>query len=216
MLASRLLSTLSIVIAGALSVSAAPVDLYSRAVQDHQIHTGAVFRADPVNFEPQHPGNSAHGGGTRHPVVALGPADHHGYVPVVSVSHNHPEHMSHNVQPASHYDHHTAKKFQHGSGMAIGNPVHVHKDDLHAVGHNSHLPQSLHHHDAEALAHDVYKHHYSHAVVPEIAGHAAAFHAHHEQQHRDTTHAQGHNAWNIYRGAHAAASAARGRGGHSG
>jgi len=54
MLASRLLSTLSIVIAGALSVSGAPVDLYSRAVQDHQIHTDAVFRADPVNFEPQH------------------------------------------------------------------------------------------------------------------------------------------------------------------
>jgi len=168
--------------------------------------------------------------------VALGPADHHGYVPVVSVSHNHPEHMSHNVQPASHYDHHTAKKFQHGSGMAIGNPVHVHKDDLHAVGHNSHLPQSLHHHDAEALAHDVCeyldralssynlhtdsycldKHHYSHAVVPGIPGHAAAFHAHHEQQHRDTTHAQGRNAWNIYRGAHAAASAARARGGRSG
>ncbi|KAF8880907.1 hypothetical protein CPB84DRAFT_259484 [Gymnopilus junonius] len=120
--------------------------------------------------------------------------------------------MQSNVRPASEYDHHTAKKFQPGSGIAVGDPVHVHKHDLHAIGPNSHLPQSLHHHDANTLAHDVYKHHFTHAVLPQIHDAARQHHEHHEASHRATTHAQGHNAWNVYKAAHQAASVARAKG----
>jgi len=203
MYSARAIFTLAGVLAGALLVAAVPLD--SRAVHGEDVHHGSVFRASPVHFEPQHPGNSVHSGSERHPVIAVGHPDRHGYVPVVSVSHNHPDHMSDNIHGAHHYDQHTNKKFQAGSGIAVGNPVHVHKDDLHYVGPNSHLPQQLHRNDAHNLVAATYGHHYANSVVPHVAETAQ----HLNQQHQETTHAQGQNAYNIYRGAHEAASHAR-------
>ncbi|PPQ97654.1 hypothetical protein CVT26_002503 [Gymnopilus dilepis] len=199
----RVLLTLSTILVSSLFASAAPMP----AVHANEVHAGTVFRAHPVNFEPGHPDNSRHGGGTAHPVIAVGPANQHGFVPVVSVSHDHPPHMQSNLHNAQAYDH----RFQPDSHIAVGNPVHVHIDDLHRVGHNSHLPQQLHPQMAHHLVSSVYGHHYANQVVPHAA-HAAQQLNH---EHQETSHAQGQHAWNIYQGAHDAASAARrGHGGH--
>jgi len=195
----RVLFTLAGVLAGSLLVAAAPLE--SRAVHGHDVHVGSVFRASPVHFTPEHPGNSVHTGSERHPVVAVGHPNSHGYVPVVSVSHNHPDHMTDNVHGAHHYDRHTEKKFQPGSGIAVGNPVHVHKDDLHYVGHNSHLPQQLHHNDAHSLAAATYGHHYANSVVPHVAETAHYI----NQEHQAVSHAQGQHAHAMYSSAHHAA-----------
>lgn len=131
------------------------------AVNINHARPGAVFMAQPLHFYPPVPGHSTHSGTIPHPVIAIGHANHEGWVPVAQVSHNPPPHMglTHSMH---YYDRHTQHElgfggFTHGSHVAVGHPTEVHIDNLNHVTQNSGLPHRLHEADTVLLQHAVCK-----------------------------------------------------------
>ncbi|PPQ76261.1 hypothetical protein CVT26_009850 [Gymnopilus dilepis] len=203
MVSLRLGFVTAAVLASSLLVSAVPVPTWPphNGPAAHRVEEGDVYRANPANFQPPHPGHTAHGGGTMHPVVAIGRTSPGGHVPAVAMSHNHPPHMQDDVRPASDYDrytrHHGNGEFQHGTEAAIGNPIHVHHTDLHPP--NANLPHQLHHEDTRRLVEDTYHSSGYHSTNPHhphpsAQQQAASAPWHDPQHHAQYGHPQQHAA----------------------
>ncbi|KJA14149.1 hypothetical protein HYPSUDRAFT_220624 [Hypholoma sublateritium FD-334 SS-4] len=163
MLSIRMIS-MAAALLGSLAVNA--------AVNINHARPGAVFMAQPLHFDPPVAGHSTHSGTIPHPVIAIGHADHEGWVPVAQVSHNPPAHMG-ETHGMHHYDEHTHAaglgSFSHGSRVAVGQPTHVHIDNLNHVTQHSGLPHRLHETDTANLQHAVYQASGFHSSNPRIA-----------------------------------------------
>ncbi len=104
------------------------------------------------------PADSGRSGLRLQHVVALSHPDATEWVPVVTVSHNHPEHMG-ATKNAHLFDSYTREQgrggFESGSRIATARPVHVHVDDLHHVSDAGDLPTYLVHKDIHLIKDDV-------------------------------------------------------------